>query len=188
VRVFADQPLVPGLESYGHLRIAETIASEGLLENDPALPDRPLPWNAFHVMLAGFIRILGSGLAGMLVPFALGLATLWLLLVACRQWRLPQPISRGAQVVFVLSPLFVDAFSRVSPRGLELFLLVLFLVVVAPGERSRLAQAVRIAIALLVAAIGASFGIIPALVYSILPLLARSVRRNRLRSDSSCLS
>jgi len=174
VRVFAGEPLVPGSESYGHLRIAGIIAGEGFLDHDPAMPERALPWNVFHVLLAGFILLLGDVTAGLLAPFLLGIGTLWCLFQATRRWNLSKEVARGVQAVFVLSPLFVDAFAQVTPRSLELFMLMLFLVLIAPGEHSRV---LRLLCATLIAALASTFGIVQAAVFIIMPAVARSLRR-----------
>lgn len=176
-RALAGEPLLPGGESYGHLRIAETITEHGIPANDPALPERAYTLTLFDGLLAAFVRVLGPTVGALLLPFLLGLGTLAALALTVRRWKIPAAIARGIMLVFVLSPLFVAAFTQASPRGLELLLFLLYLLALAPAteELTKLRLAGRVLCAAILAAALATFGVVPAIAAFSLPLLVRTV-------------
>ncbi len=177
VRMLNGMPLMPGSEGYGHARIAELIAKEGIPEFDPAMPERKYSFNIFNFVLAGFAKLAGINTAAVLFPLLLGIATLLCAAVAMRKWKL----QAGAFVllVFAFSPFFVDVFTQAVPRGLELFLLVLYLVVLSPAETSRSARTtLTLALAaVIIAALLASLGVVPAIAAFVLPMVLRTISR-----------
>lgn len=178
IRVLDRQPLVPGSEGYGHLRMAEHIAAQGIPAADPAMPERPYAFNLFDLVLAVFVKLFGSA-AAVLLPFLLGIGALWCMVVLVRRWKLSSMLALGMEAVFVLSPFFVDAFTQPVPRALELFLLLLLLVVLTPasGKGAAAVIAARSGAALVLGGALATFGIIPAVIAFLLPLLIRTVNR-----------
>jgi len=170
-RLINQEPLISGSESYGHIRIAEFIANNGIPQFDPAMPERIYQVNAFDLLLSAFIKVLGTEIASFLLPFLLGLGSLWLLLAITKRWKLSSTKALGVHAVFILSPFFVSAFTQTVSSGLELFLMMFLLFVLAPNERPIISSFA----AILVATILATFGILPAIIAILLPLLARTV-------------
>jgi hypothetical protein len=178
LRTLGHQPIVSGAESYGSLRIAETIAESGIPEFDPAMPERRYALSVFDLLLALFVLVLGSTAAALVVPFVLGVTAVALLALIVRRWKLPADAALGAQLVFVLSPLFVGVFTQAVPAGLQLVLLLAFIALLAPVEATTPArQAVRIAGLIALAALLASFSVFAAVAAIALPPLARKLRR-----------
>ncbi len=172
VRVLNEQPLVLGNDAYGHLRIAEHIVRAGIPDSDPAMPERPYTLTLFDALLTLAVQVVGSA-GAILLPFLLGLGTLMCLFGVIVRSRLSSDVALGAQLAFILSPLFVDSFSQATPRALELFLLsLLFFVLLSASRRAWWSiAAVAIASGL------ATMGLIPALAAILLPLLLRTVDR-----------
>lgn len=178
LRTIGNQPIVSGAEGYGHLRIAEAIAEDGIPAVDPAMPDRRYALNVFDLLLALVVLLLGSTAAALVFPFLLGIASVALLAVIVRRWRLPADAALGAQLVFVLSPLFVGVFTQAVPAGLQLVLLLAFIALLAPAEaRTPARQAVRVAGLATIAALLASFSVFAAIATMALPPLARTLRK-----------
>ncbi len=175
VRLINGLPLMPGSEGYGHARIAGIIAGSGIPEFDPAMPEREYSFNVFDFVLAGFAKLAGIEAAAVLLPLLLGIATLLCAVVAVRRWRLQAAVL----LVFALSPLFVSVFTQAVPLSLEIFLLVLYLVVLSPAENSRSARLSFIAAlaAVIIAALLASFGIVPAIAAFVLPMILRTINK-----------
>lgn len=177
LRLSDDQPLMPGSEGYGHARIAGLIAEEGIPAYDPAVPERDYSASVFDLLLAAFTMGIGIEAAVILLPLLLGLGTLGLLLVVLRKWNVPRAVSLGILVVFVISPFFADVFTQVVPTALELFLLMLFVLVLAPVQSSRSMLVIRVAGGMVLAGLIASMGVMPAIIAIVLPFLARSFNR-----------
>jgi len=179
IRALHHAPLLPGGAGYGHARVADLIAHQGIPAQDPAMPERPYLFSIFDLLLAAVSRIVGITGAALLVPFLLGLGTLACMALVARRWHLPAAVATGAQAVFVISPLFADVFTQATPRALELFLTILYLFVLSPSN-PRPSVGGKIAHALFAAAIAAAlatFGVVPAIAAFALPLLLRSVNR-----------
>ena len=179
LRATNDQPLLSGSEGYGHARLAGLIAQQGVPVIDPAMPERPYAFNLFDIILAGLARVVGIGWAALLLPFLLGIGTLWCLSRVVRQWNVPQATALSVQLVFVLSPLFVDVFTQATPRALELFLLTAFMFLLAPmpSSRSTIATVLRTLAAIVLAVSLATFSMVSAIVALLLPMLAHTINR-----------
>lgn len=177
LRALHHQPLAPGSEGYGHARIADFIAQHGIPTHDPAMPERAYAFSLFDVLLAAIAKLVGITAAALALPFLLGIGTLACMAQVVKKWKLPAGLALGAQLVFVLSPLFVDVFTQATPRALQLFLFMLFFVVLAPSAKrpSFATAAGRTLAALAIAAGIASFGIVPAIAVFVLPMLLRTV-------------
>ncbi len=180
IRTLHHEPLLPGSDGYGHARIADFIAHHGIPAQDPAMPERAYSFDLFDLLLAGVALVTGITYAALLVPFLLGIATLACAALVLRRWKLPAEVSTGTLLVFVISPLFADIFTQATPRALELFLFVLYVLVLAPQRprQSLGAKVAHAALAALIAAGLATFGVITAMVAFALPMLLRSVNRN----------
>lgn len=175
VRVLAGRPVLAGSESYGHLRIANQISQDGIPVVDSAIPERAYRMNAFDFVLAGFVLVFGEVLGALLLPFLLGLGTVWCLGLALRRWKIDRLTVFCIMLVFVISPAFVNVFVQATPRALELFLFSVIFLVLSPGKRSsRIAIAASVLVALLAAIVLSSFGVIQALIVVVLPLLVRT--------------
>lgn len=179
LRAVHDQPLLSGSEGYGHARLAGLIAQQGIPIIDPAMPERPYAFNLFDLILAGLAQLVGIEWAALLLPFLLGMATLWCLSRVVRGWNVPQATALGVQLVFVLSPLFVDVFTQATPRALELLLLIAFVLVLAPTSpsRSTVATVLRTLASIVLAISLATFGMVSAIVALLVPMLAHTIHR-----------
>lgn len=179
IRLLNGLPLVSGSEGYGHARIAGFIAKHGIPAYDPSMPDRAYLPNAFDILLAGFTKVFGAEAAAIIVPFLLGILSLWCFSAVMRRWKISSGVSLAALVVFVLSPLFVSAFTQAAPIALEIFLFVLFLLVISPPKDKRTAkEAVLLSIAaIVIAGLLATFGIISAISVFVLPIILRGINR-----------
>ncbi|MEM2916109.1 MAG: hypothetical protein QXT19_02010 [Candidatus Woesearchaeota archaeon] len=179
IRVFNGMPLMPGSESYGHARMAGIIAQSGIPKYDPAMPERRYVPNAFDILLAGFAKLLGIEAAAMLLPLVLGVLSVLCFYAVLKRWQLPLLTVLSIMVVFVISPFFVSTFTQAISRSLELFLFILLFLLVSPpkGKRSADADILFVIIAVFVAALLSSFGIIPALAAFALPMLLRTVSK-----------
>jgi hypothetical protein len=176
IRALNDKPLMPGSEGYGHARIAEIIAKEGIPQYDPAMPERTYMLSAFDLTLAGFVKVMGTDSACAVLPLLLGIMTLLCILRTLRNWKISQGTALGIMVVFVLSPLFVNVFTQAIPDSLELFLLSLFLLVLSPKEKESSAWLPAFA-AIIIAALLATFGIFPAIIAFALPMILRTINK-----------
>lgn len=179
IRFLNGSPLIPGGEGYGHARIAEFISKNGIPAYDPAMPDRAYLPNAFDILLAGFAKIFGTEAAALIVPFLLGILTLICFSAVVRRWKLSQGVSLAVMAVFVLSPLFASAFAQATPISLEIFLFVLFLLVISPPKQERTAkETVLLSIAaFVIAGVLASFSITSAIAVFALPMILRGINR-----------
>ncbi|MEM4247474.1 MAG: hypothetical protein QXF14_04085 [Candidatus Woesearchaeota archaeon] len=179
IRALNGMPLMLGSESYGHARMAGIIAQSGIPKYDPLMPERKYVPNAFDILLAGFAKLVGIEAAAILLPLVLGVLSVLCFYAVLRKWQLSPVIVLSIIVVFVISPFFVTTFTQAIPRSLELFLFVLFLLLLSlpEGKRSASRGILLVIIAVFVAALLASFGIIPALAAFVLPLLLRTLSR-----------
>jgi hypothetical protein len=178
LRMINQQPLVLGEEGYGHMRMAALIAREGIPAQDPALPDRAYDKNLFDLVLAGIAMVIGIETAALLLPLLLGLGTLWCFTRVLHCWKIPQANSIGMLLVFLVSPLFVNVFTQPTPRALELFLLVLLVLVLAPiKQASPTALIARSLAAFVIAGMLATFSMVSAIVAVLVPLLVRTIDR-----------
>jgi len=179
VRLLNHEPLQPGSASYGHARIADIIARQGIPSTDPAMPERLYVPQAIDLVLAFFMLFLPRTLAALLVPFLLGIATLACLNKAIEQWKLPQNLALGTRLAFVLSPFFVGTFTQAAPAALGVFLLTLLFALLAP-PRDQLSPArsvLRLLAITATTAVFATLGVGPAIVAIAVPLLARVFRK-----------
>jgi hypothetical protein len=179
MRFMNEKPLMPGSEGYGHARIAELIAEKGIPAYDPAIPERAYSVNIFDLSLAGFVKVLGTDIASVVLPLLLGLLSMLCMLKTLKNWKVPIQTSLCIMLVFVLSPLFVNVFTQSIPESLELFLIALFLLLLSPPEKARTAKS-TIFIAVCAAAVAvavASFGIIPAIIAFALPMILRTLNK-----------
>lgn len=179
IRFLNGSPLISGSEGYGHARIAEFISKNSIPAYDPAMPDRAYLPNAFDILLAGFAKIFGTEAAALIVPFLLGILTLICFSAVVRRWKLSQGVSLAVMAVFVLSPLFASAFAQAATVGLEIFLFVLFLLVISPPKQERTAkETVLLSIAaFVIAGVLASFSITSAIAVFALPMILRGINR-----------
>ncbi len=178
IRFISDRPLVVGSEGYGHLRIAETIAQKGIPAYDPAMPERYYVVNPFDLVLAGGVKLIGALPGALLLPFLLGMGTVWCMISIVRRWKISQPTALCVVLVFVLSPFFVDVFTQPTPRALEFFLFVLLVALLAPvPAEGQMRSWARTLAAVACGAVLAWLGMIPAFFAVILPPLARTIRR-----------
>lgn len=165
----AGNPLLRGSEGYAHLRIAEHIANNGIPGLDPSMPERRYVPNILDLVLAVFVRLFGSTLAYLLLPFLLGVGTVWLVQRAMQEWKLSLLNRLGFLLVFVLSPFFVNAFVQPSINSVVMFLLAAYFSLLT----SRTGRS--LACLLVVSALLSTTGLVPAIVGVVLPFLARSV-------------
>lgn len=179
IRAINGAPLMPGSESYGHARMAGIIAQSGIPKYDPLMPERRYVPNAFDILLAGCAKLVGIETAAILLPVVLGVLSVLCFYAVLKRWRLPLLTVLSIIVVFVISPFFVSTFTQAVPRSLELFLFILFFFLISPpeGKRSANAGILFVIAALFVAALLASFGIIPAFAAFVLPMLLRTVSK-----------
>ncbi len=176
VRVLSGRPVIAGGEPYGHLRIAEIIAEDGIPGFDPSVPERKYRAGIFDLVLAGFVAVFG-GFGALVLPFLLGLLAVACLWMALRRWKMGRMLVFCVMLVFVVSPAFVSVFAQSTPRALELFLISALFLALAPGKTGGIAALLRAVAAIGVAMALASMGVVQALAAVALPLLLRASSR-----------
>ncbi len=176
IRSLNGSPLMPGIEGYGHARIAQTIAQSGIPDYDPAMPERPYTLTAFDLLLALTAMLTGIETAAIILPLVLGLLSIFLFSAILRRWNVNKKSAIGMLLVFVVSPAFVAIFTQATGRSLELFLFLLYILLISPVEK-RKSSAVSIIAALLVAAIIATISVASAAIAFVLPIILRGVSK-----------
>lgn len=119
-RLFYYAGLPPGETVYSHMFFGKVIAEYGIPSVDPAIAfQRAYHFDLFDMLLGIFGQLIGMNIAALMLPFFLGLLTiffcyrLFLLLLSPKQALL-------ASVFLVSSPVFITIFSEATNMTLLL--------------------------------------------------------------------
>ena len=114
------RPII-GSGPYFHSRIAESIASEGVISSDSMALSRPYVINAYDFLLSALSRLSHISIISRVLPFILGLASLLLFFLLIKG-HLSESLIYATLSILVLSPVFIYAFVLSTPFCLVIFI------------------------------------------------------------------
>ncbi|MBW2992583.1 hypothetical protein KY345_05175 [Candidatus Woesearchaeota archaeon] len=125
IRLMSYEGLIPGEDTYYHLRLADYIRQNlRIPENDP-LMDRIYAYNPYHLILAGTSFIFGLELTSRIIPIILGLLTMTFFYLVMKNLRLGEKKRFFICLILALSPIFIYTFSTSSHFAIIIFLNIL---------------------------------------------------------------
>ncbi len=115
-----------GRESYYHYRIADEIVKEGIIEYDYlGYGGKPYFFNPYHYMLAGFFYVFSDKVTVRLLPFILGIFSIFLFYKVLQKFKLTLLHRFFTCLVFILSPAFIYTFSALNTASAAFFFALL---------------------------------------------------------------